>query len=169
MSPQTNPAPEVVDSLLLPRNLLVKLTSPIGTSIILAAFALYALGMFLAFDRPLSDASRDLFLPIGLISQFVGLMCLIVMLRAWRDGRQIEMLFVFFIVMPLNSMFARVAMLAIQNKPVTLDDLTRASIFFNTQIFSPAMWIFLGGLGVACVAALVVAWRRERAANCARA
>lgn len=157
------------DAASMPRKLLHRFTSPIATAVILGMFALYALGMVLAFDRPLSDGNRDFLLPIGLISLFVGLMCLLVMFRAMRDGRPFEAIFVFFIVMPLNSMATQAAGLAVQGKPVLLDDLLRSSIYLNLQIFSPAMWAFLGLLGLTFVLAFVFAWRREKTAAVGKA
>jgi hypothetical protein len=165
MNPHPNSDTASAAAASLPRKLLTSLTSPVGTAIILALFGLYALGMVLAFDRPLSDGSRDLFLPIGLISQFVGLMCLLVMFRAMRDGRYLESFFAFFVVMPLNSVATQAALLATNGQPVTLEALARSTMYFHLQFFSPVMWIFLGALGLSLVVALIVGWCRQRTAS----
>ena len=165
MNPQPNPDISSAEAASPPRKLLTSLTSPLGTGIILALFGLYALWMALAFGGPLSDGSRDLFLPIALISQFVGLMCLLVMFRAMRDGRLLESFFAFFVVMPLNSVATHAAFLATSGQPVTLEALAKSTMYFHLQFFSPILWIVLGALGFSLVLGLIVDRRRQRIAS----
>lgn len=109
MNPNSRSLDDAASQDVGPRKLLAKLTSPIGTAVILGVFAVYLLAFYLKFNVPQPDGGVDALLLFGLISQFVGLLCLLVLFRALRDGRLLEFIFVFVFVMPLNSIAMKAA------------------------------------------------------------
>ncbi|MDX2220666.1 MAG: hypothetical protein SF172_16730 [Burkholderiales bacterium] len=163
MSPNSRSLDDAAAQDVWPRKLLAKLTSPIGTAVILGAFAVYALAFYLKFNVPRPDGGVDGLLLFGLISQFVGLLCLLVIFRALRDGRLFEFFFVFVFVMPLNSIAMQAAIHASSGTPLTMEMLFRSSFLFNATFFSPLMWLVLGAGVIAFAVVLVIDARRQRA------
>jgi hypothetical protein len=133
---------------------LTKLSSPVGMAIILGLFAAYALIRYFAFPMPQVPGTTDM-LPILLASQFAMLVCLLVIVRAARDGRVFEGVVVAFLAIPVISIATNAALMAATGMPVTLDALKRSSILFN-----PVVWAGLGVQGLLLGAILL--WQRRR-------
>lgn len=147
----------------MPRRVLNALTSPHGMAVIFALFAVYGIWLYFTFGAPRADGSLDALLIAGLVTQFIGLLGVLVMLRAIRDGRLLETFFVVFFVWPLNIIAMQAAMHASSGTPLTLEMLTRSSILFYASFPSSHIWLILGAGVIAFGVVLVIDAKRQRA------